>query len=75
MKQIERDELLIRLDERTKNTNIKVAEMHLKIYGNGKDGLCDIVQQNKTTLKNTKTTVIIGLSFVTIVCTIIALIF
>ena len=47
MKQNERDELLIRLDERTNDTNNDIKDIKDTLFGNGREGLCYIVARHK----------------------------
>lgn len=47
MKQVERDELLTRLDERTQNIEKNIKMIKNTLFGNGKEGLCYIVQRHK----------------------------
>lgn len=52
MKQVERDELLIRLDERTRDVGKDIKEIKKTLHGNGKEGICDTVLRHETTIKN-----------------------
>jgi hypothetical protein len=49
--QAERDELLIRLDERTKDIEKNIKAMKSTLFGNGREGLCDTVNRHQTYLK------------------------
>ena len=73
MKQAERDELLIRVDERTLNMEKKIMDMHEKVYGNGQEGLCKTVIKHDTTIKNVKWGVFIALTTTGIICTLISI--
>ena len=61
MKQGERDALLIRMDEHVKGINEKIEDMQDILFGNGKVGLCYIVDRNSTTLRNVKWFVGVGI--------------
>ena len=74
MKQNERDELLIRLDERTKDTNKDVKELKKVLHGNGQEGLCDTVIRHDTTIRNTKYVIGVGLTVVIIVFSIVTIV-
>ena len=54
MKTAERDELLIRLDERTHEINKDIKDVRKVLHGNGQEGICDTVLKHDTTLKNVK---------------------
>jgi len=48
LKQSERDELLIRLDERTHDIYKDVKMMKRTLFGNGQEGLVYVVNRHKT---------------------------
>jgi len=48
MKQSERDELLIRLDERTHDIYKEVKTIKRTLFGNGQEGLVYVVNRHKT---------------------------
>ena len=75
MKQNERDELLIRLDERTKETNRDVKELKKVLHGNGQEGLCDTVIRHDTTIKNRDYVYGVGLTVIIIIFSVINIFF
>jgi len=60
LKQEERDNLLIRLDERITEINKDIKIMRETLFGNGHEGMCYTVNRNSTYLK------LLGVSLVTI---------
>jgi len=47
MKQDERDELLIRLDEKTYDMRKDIKDIKEILFGNGKEGLCYVITKHK----------------------------
>lgn len=47
MKQMDRDDLLIRLDEHIKDMRVDIKDIKNTVFGNGKEGLCYIVNRHK----------------------------
>lgn len=67
MKQHERDDLLIRLDERIHETNKDVKDIKQTLHGNGKIGICDMILNHNTILKNIKWCATVGIPIVIII--------
>lgn len=63
----ENDDLLVRIDERVKDIHDDIKEIKRTLHGNGRKGVCDIVNEHETTLRNIKYGMTIGFTIITII--------
>lgn len=59
------NDLLIRLDERTADIQKDIKEIKDIVFGNGKEGLCYIVQRHEDKFKNLKYGISLGFIIIT----------
>lgn len=64
---INHSELLIRIDERTNTIEREIKELKHKLFGNGQEGICKVVDRHDVTLKNIRYGMGIGFTIVTII--------
>lgn len=60
-------EVISRIDERQKMILDDLRDMHEKLFGNGKEGLCVIVDRHDTTLRNIRYGIAMGFSIVSLI--------